>query len=149
LTTYNRICIIFLSMTGIKSNRPSIIINWVARVVGLIVLVVFLVFLIGDIVNTIQEEGFEFDAESLFIVLPIVMALAGYILSWWHKIIGGSLLILVSIVFGVLVSVAARQNQGPMSDFHALEGWLILGLPFLVIGVLFLISAYLDRRAAS
>jgi ABC-type Fe3+ transport system permease subunit len=135
-------------MTITKSNRPSAIVNWVARILGLIVIVFFLVFLIGDAVDSIQQ-GYEFDAESLFIILPIVLALAGYILSWWHKVIGGSLLILVSIIFGILVAWGAQRHQGPTSDYHALAGWLILGLPFLVVGGLFLISAYLDRKTSS
>jgi hypothetical protein len=132
-----------------KSNRPSVLINWVARITGLIVLVFFLVLLVGETITTIQEEGFKFDVESLYIILPIVIALAGYILGWWHKIIGGSLLILVSIIFGILIPLAARQHQGSAYDYRSLEGWLIIGLPFLVIGALLLISAYLDRKTSS
>jgi hypothetical protein len=135
-------------MIDIKTNRPSVIINWVARILGLIFLVFFLVFVIGDAVDTIRQ-GYEFDVESLYVILPIVIALAGYILGWWHKIIGGFLLILVSILFGILIPVVARQHQGPTSDFRPLAGWLILGLPLLVSGALFLISAYLDRKNLS
>ena len=132
-----------------KSNRPSVLINWVARITGLIVLVFFLVLLVGETIDTIQEEGFKFDVESLYIILPIVIAVAGYILSWWHKVIGGSLLILVSIIFGILIPMAARQHQVTASDFRPLMGWLVLGLPLLIIGGLFLISAYLDRKTSS
>jgi ABC-type Fe3+ transport system permease subunit len=135
-------------MTVTESNRPSVIINWVARIIGLIVVVVFLVFIIGDTVDTMQQ-GNGFDVESLLIILPIVLALAGYILGWWHKVIGGSLLILVSIILGILIAWAAQRFQGPMSDFHAIIGWLILGLPFLVTGALLLISAYFDRGSSS
>jgi hypothetical protein len=135
-------------MTGIKSNRPSTIINWVARIFGLIVLIIFVWFLIGETVVTIQE-GNGFDVQSLYIILPVVIAIVGYVLGWWHKIIGGSLLVLVSIILTILVAVAARSNLGPESNFNALMGWVILGLPFLIIGGLFLISAYLDRKAAS
>jgi hypothetical protein len=135
-------------MADTKSNRPSVITNWVARILGLIILTTFLVIIIGDAVDTIQQ-GNEFGIESLYIITPIVITLAGYILAWRYKIIGGSLLILASIIFGILIPVAAWQHQGPTSDFHPLEGWLILGLPLLVIGGLFLISAYLDRKTAA
>jgi hypothetical protein len=135
-------------MADTKSNRPSVIINWVARILGLIVLIVFLVVLIGDAVDTIRQ-GNEFGIESLYIITPIVIALAGYILAWWYKIIGGSLLILASIIFGILIPVAAWQHQSPTSDFRPLQGWLILGLPLLIFGVLFLISAYLNRKTRS
>jgi hypothetical protein len=136
-------------MTGTENNRASGIISWVARIIGLIILVFLLMILIGETVTSIQDEGFTFDAESLYIIIPTVIALTAYILSWWYKTIGGSLLIFVSITFGVLPSISARQHQAEWSVSHALQGWLILGLPFLIIGVLFLISAYLDRKTAS
>jgi hypothetical protein len=136
-------------MKDTQSKRPSVTINWVARIFGLIIVVVFLVFIIGDTVDTIRGGEVEFDIEILYIILPIVLALAGYILAWWHKTIGGSLLILVSIIFGIFMFVAIQRHQMTSSDFRALEGWLILGLPFLVVGALFLISAYLDRKTSS
>jgi hypothetical protein len=136
-------------MKDTQSKRPSVTINWVARILGLIIVVVFLVFIIGDTVDTIRGGEVEFDIEILYIILPIVLALAGYILAWWHKTIGGSLLILVSIIFGIFMFVAIQRHQMTSSDFRALEGWLILGLPFLVVGALFLISAYLDRKTSS
>jgi lipoprotein signal peptidase len=93
---------------------------------------------------SIQAEGFKFDVESLFIVVPAVIALAGIVVSWWREQLGGSLLILVSIAFGVLPSMGAGW-----SILRALQGWLMLGLPFLVAGVLFLISWWLSRRTGS
>lgn len=136
-------------MTVTESNRASVIIRWVARIIGLIILVLFLMVLIGETVTSIQDEGFKFDAESLYIILPVLVAITAYILSWWYKTIGGSLLIAVSIIFGVLPSISARQHQTEWSISQALLGWLILGLPFLITGILFLISAYLDRKTTS
>jgi uncharacterized integral membrane protein len=130
-----------------KVKHSSTIIKWVARIVGLIVLVIFVVFLIGNTVDTLQQAN-KFDIESLYIIVPIVLALIAYILTWWYKIIGGSILILVSIIFAILLSTATRINTELTSDFHAVLGWLMLGLPFLVVGILFLISAYFDRKTA-
>jgi hypothetical protein len=129
-----------------SSNRPSLIINWAARILGLIVLVIFLLILIGEIISGIQDEGFKFDVKSLYIILPTIIALTGYILVWWHKTTGGALLVFVSGVFGVLTSVSAWQHQTPWSSVRALVAWLIIGLPFFIIGVLYLISAYLSRK---
>lgn len=136
-------------MTGTESHRASLIINWVARIMGLIILVILLMILIGETVTSIQDEGFKFDIESLNIIIPTAIALIAYILAWWHKIIGGSLLIFVSIVLGILPSISARQHQSSWSLSNALQGWLILGFPFLIVGVLFLISAYLDRKTTA
>ena len=103
-------------------------------------------FLIGETVMSIQAEGLKFDVESLLIVVPAVIALAGYIVSWWREQVGGSLLILVSIAFGILPSINAQPSW---SVLQALQGWLMLGLPFLITGVLFLISSWLSRKTGS
>lgn len=108
----------------------------------------FLVFIIGDTVDTAQQ-GNGFEVESLLAIVPLVVALVGYILAWWHKFIGGTILILVSIAYGIEMVVAANNNLESNPDFHALQGWLILGLPFLVTGGLFLISGWLGRKAPS
>lgn len=103
-------------------------------------------FLIGETVMSIQAEGLKFNVESLFIVVPAVIALAGYIVSWWREQVGGSLLILVSITFGILPSISAQPSW---SVLQALQGWLMLGSPFLITGVLFLISSWLSRKTGS
>ncbi len=135
-------------MTGSESRRAARVTNWVARIIGLIVMAVLMTIIIGQTVMSIQEEGFKFDIEGLEIVIPVLAALTVYILSWWHKTIGGSLLVFISIMVGVLASIAAWKNQTDFTLLQAFRGWLILGSPFLVIGVLFLISAYLDRKTA-
>jgi hypothetical protein len=132
-----------------NNNRPSIVINWAARVLGLIVLVFFLLILIGEMVETIQDEGLEFHVESLYIILPIIIALTGYILGWWHKIAGGALLFFVAIVFGVLIPVSGWQHQTPWSSVRVFVAWSMLGLPLLIVGALYLISAYLDKKRSS
>jgi hypothetical protein len=133
-------------MTGTESSPSSVIISWVARIIGLIILVFLLMILIGETVTSVQDKNFKFDVESLYIIIPTIIALTAYILSWWHKTLGGFLLILVSITFGVLPSISAWQHQASWSVLHALQGWLILGLPFLIVGILFLISAYIYRK---
>jgi hypothetical protein len=135
-------------MSATKQQRLAKRMRLAARVIGVVITTFFLLFLIGETITSIQAEGFKFDAESLFVVVPAVIALAGYIVSWWRERVGGSLLILVSIAFGILPSVGAQQHQVPWSMLQALQGWLILGSPFLVAGVLFLLSWWLTRKAS-
>ena len=134
-------------MTATNQNRLAKRIRWAARIIGLVITVFLLMLLIGETVTSIQAEGFKFDAESLFVVVPAVIALAGYIVSWWRELVGGSLLILVSIAFGIFPSVSAQQHQVPgWSVLQALQGWLMLGSPFFIAGVLFLLSWWLSRK---
>ncbi len=130
-------------MSTAKRQRIAKRTRWAARIIGLIFIAFFLLMLIGETITSIQAEGFEFEVESLLVVVPLLIALAGYIISWWRERVGGSLLILVSIVFGILPPIAAQPSW---STSEALQGWLILGLPFLVAGVLFLISSWLSRK---
>ena len=133
-------------MSTTKQQRIQKRIRWAARIIGLVITVFLLMFLIGETIMSIQAEGLKFDVEGLFIVVPALVALAGYIVSWWRERAGGLLLILVSITFGVLPSISA---QPPWSVLEALQGWLMLGSPFLIIGVLFLISSWLSRKTGS
>ena len=134
-------------MSGTSRQLLAKRMRWAARIIGLVLLVFFLLFLIGETITSIQAEGFKFDPDSLFVIVPTVIALAAYIVSWWQEGVGGSLLILVSIAIGILPSVSARPPWS-MSLLQALRGWLILGLPFLITGVLFLISSRLSRSTS-
>ena len=133
-------------MSTTKQQRIQKRIRWTARIIGLVTIAFFLIFLIGETVMSIQAEGLKFDVESLFIVVPTVIALAGYIVSWWREQVGGSLLILVSIAFGILPSINAQPSW---SVLQTLQGWLMLGSPFLITGVLFPISSWLSRKTGS
>jgi len=132
-------------MSATKRQRIAKRTRWAARIIGLVVIAFFSLILIGETITSIQAEGFEFDVESLLVIVPLVIALAGYIISWWREQVGGLLLILVSIAFGILPSISA---QPAWSMLEALQGWLILGLPFLVVGVLFLTSSWLSKKTA-
>jgi len=120
-------------------------IRWAARIIGLVVTAFFLMMIVGDAVISIQEEGFKFDVGVfLFVIMPVVIALGGFITSWWRERIGGYLLILTYLLMGFSTSVYGFCiGEG----FHFRTSFLIIGSPFLVAGVLFLIASWLSRRA--
>lgn len=70
--------------------------------------------------------------ESGTLVLLGVVALAACIASWWRDIAGGILLVSTSIGLGIHIGHFAGHN-------HFLA-WAIVGLPYLVAGVLILSS---------
>jgi hypothetical protein len=99
--------------------------------------------LIGDAVASIQSEGFQgLDPEGLFAVIPVVIALAAFIISWWMERIGSFLLILAYLVLSFSPSI------------HALfYGWgfnlfIDYTLPFMIAGVLFLIDSRLSSETS-
>lgn len=119
--------------------------RWAAWIIGGVVLAFLLMMLIGEGIMAIRDESLGLDVASLLIILPILTALAGYIVSWWREEIGGLLLILVSMAFAILPGVGA---QWAWSVLQALRVWAILGLPFLIVGGLFLLSWWFSRKAA-
>jgi hypothetical protein len=126
-------------------TRAARILDWIARIIGLIVLVILLMIVIGEAITSWQEGDTGFDPESLYIIIPTAIALAGYVVAWRRRVAGGIVLILVSIVLGFLPYFSTRNSENPWSVAHALSGWLILGLPFFVVGVLFIVAAFLRR----
>jgi len=109
--------------------------RWAARVIGLIAAVFFLGMLIG---SAVSEGVGPMTIESSTLVLLGAVALAGCIASWWRDTTAGILLVLTSIGLGVHIGYFAGHN-------HVLA-WSIIGLPYLVAGILILISWRLSKK---
>jgi len=95
--------------------------RWAARVIGLIISE----FLAQGFVTTSVEGG-------LLVVIGLA-ALAGCVMSWWRDIPASILLVATSAGLAVHIGIFAGRN-------HFLA-WSMLGLPYLVAGVL-LINAW-------
>jgi hypothetical protein len=114
--------------------RAAEITKLAARILGFLAIVYLLLSLFSMLLS---------GSNTFYTILTAALALAGYILSWWHKFIGGLLLILLSIALSIRILMDEQNNLWRATD------WLILGLPFLVTGALFIISGYLNRKTSS
>ena len=127
-------------------RRAARILRIIARVIGIIVAVFFLVMLIGDIEMAISSQGFGgFTSEWLFIIIPLIIALGAFIYAWWREFLGGILLLVGFLLLSFSPSVHSifyRENP----QFYA--GMFYFAAPFLVAGVLFIIASRLDRSGA-
>ena len=110
---------------------------WAARVIGLLTAAFSLMFLIVDTIvrMTMQQGGF---IEDVLKAMPVVVAVAGCIVSWWRQRLAGTLLVLASFA---LSSLNSRYYNGFLA--------LVSGFPYLVAGVLFLLSWWLTRKNSS
>ena len=115
--------------------------KWSARVIGLVAAGFFLIFLIGEGISEIIDEGLA-AVETAGILLAVLqaLALAGTIISWRRERLAGVLLVAASVGLGVHIGVYAGRN-------HFLA-WLAIGLPYLVAGGLFFCSRWLSARTA-
>ena len=126
-------------MSESSQHRLARRVRLAARVIGLLVAGGWLIALIGPAIIDIQDSGWEaieLVGTLLFVITAI--ALAGCIVSWWRERLAGILLILAAVGEGVHIGVYAGRN-------HFLV-WLMVGFPYLVAGVLFLISRRLSRK---
>lgn len=100
--------------------------------------------LIGEAVGEILQEGWAVITEATptdpGVLLGIIgaVALAGCILSWWREQIAGILLVLTAAALGAHIGVFAERNH--------LMAWAMVGLPYLIAGVLLLNSWRLSRE---
>ncbi len=111
--------------------------RWTARAIALAGALFFLTMLIGPDTTDGSEP---ITTEGVVLGVPGVIALAACVVSWWRERLAGILLILAAVGEGVHIGVYAGRN-------HFLV-WLVVGFPYLVAGVLFLISRRLSRKTA-
>ncbi len=113
--------------------------KWAARIIWLVMAGLFLVVLIGEAAGEFLDEGKE-TIETAGILLGVLLGLAllGTIVSWWRERLASMLLAAASVGLGIHIAVYAGRNH-----FFA---WLMVGLPYLVAGILFLISSRLSRQ---
>ena len=109
-----------------------------ARIIGLGAAVFFLSILIGEATVEFAAEGWEaIEVAGVLLVVFVAIALAGCILSWWRERPAGILLVSIAAAFGIHIGVFAERNE--------LLAWAMVGLPYLVAGVLLLNSWRLSR----
>ena len=125
----------------LRSNEyhPAKRMRWAARVIGLVAAAFLLAMLIGaSIGELLAEESEPITIEGVSLVVLAVIALAGCIISWQRQRLAGTVLILAAIGLGIHIGFFAGRN-------HFLA-WSMVGLPYLVAGVLLLISLRLSTE---
>jgi len=112
------------------------------QIIGLVTVGFVLTFLIGETAMEFQIEGMAaITAEVVIIGVISGIALAGCILSWWRLHPAGILLIVAAVLQGTgIPPLPALIPQDA-------RVWAIVGLPYLVAGVLFINAWRLSKKA--
>jgi hypothetical protein len=119
------------------------IVRWAARVIGLIITIYFIFwYTIFNVGSVLIDSHSQISANMLVPLGFGILVLAAYILSWRNERLGGILFILASIGTAVVEAVS-----GWSFIIRSIRGWLFLGFPLLIAGVLFLISSSLSRKS--
>jgi len=119
-----------------KKNIVTVL-RIVARVFGFIVTVFFLIVICAGGL----QDGVT--VESLFVIIPITVAVAGYITAWWRELSGGILLVAAYVLLAISPNIHALVYG---NDLQFYTGIFIYGSPILVAGILYIVTWRLDRR---
>jgi len=112
--------------------------RWSARAICLILTIFGAIMLIGEAVSEfLSQDSIAITPEGGLLIIIGLVALTGCVLSWWRDLPAGILLVLTSAGLGAHIGAFAGRN-------HILV-WLMLGLPYLVAGILLLSARRLSR----
>ena len=118
-----------------QKYRIDRLLRWAGRAISAIAAV----FFVGMLIGSALSEGIEpVTVETGTLVLLGVVALAGSIASWWQDMTAGIPLFSTSIGLGAHIGCFAGHG-------HVLA-WSIIGLPYLVAGILILSARRLSRQ---
>ena len=109
--------------------------RWAARVIALAGAMFFLTMLIGPDTTDGSEP---ITTEGVVLGVPGVIALAACVVSWWRERLAGILLLGTAVGLGIHVGVCAGHSH--------LLAWSMLGLPYLIAGLLLLGSWRLSTQ---
>jgi len=115
-----------------KKNRMHVLARWVGTIVGAIYL---LILVTPERLDTgANSPGIE----GMILGGLIIIAIVGIVIAWWREGVGGTIVTVTAIALSVFGLVTA----GRMKIIAALFG----GGPFLLVGILFLISFQRSRK---
>ncbi|MEX1378380.1 MAG: hypothetical protein AB1Z23_13020 [Eubacteriales bacterium] len=119
-------------MSNTKEQKIIAILRWTTRILGLLIVLLFAVFFIGE---ADFSEPIHLTIAEIFLILCIpVTLIIGIIIAWKKEILGG-----IIIVFSILAfNIVSMISEGFTFELE-------MGL-FLFIGLLYIICGVADRR---
>jgi hypothetical protein len=123
--------------TIVKQKKAADVLRIVARVFGGIIIVFFLILIFGEG----AQDGIS--VESLFVLIPIIIAAAAFIVAWWRELLGGILMLAAYLFLSISPSVHSLIIK---ESLHFYTGIFIYGLPLLISGILYIMTFWLDHR---
>jgi len=110
------------------NNKSKKGLLWTARIIGTIIVAYWLLMGIGYGLS----ESEPFTWESAVITILIIASTMSMVAAWRREKLGGIMLVIVGVAFCIFAVISAGHNH--------LFAVLISGVPFIIIGSLFLIS---------
>lgn len=125
------------------STRP---LSWTARILCILAILFISLFALDSFSS---DRTFLQNAAAFLIhLIPSFMLLATLIIAWkWEKI-GGIILTIIGLAFSIFV-FALNYKRNQFSIMQSLQIAFMIAFPFVVAGILFIISHYRKKRELS
>ena len=105
------------------NNKASVLFLWLSRVIGVVALLFFLGFFIGEGVHDISAGTFKPDFYLAVFVLYLLLNIAGFVLSFFRRTVGGLLMLAAALLMSVFFITTGDYLMIP-----------VYGLPFFISG---------------
>jgi hypothetical protein len=105
------------------NNKASVLFLWLSRVIGVVALLFFLGFFIGEGIHDISAGLFKPDIHLAVFMLYLLLNIAGFVLSFIKRTIGGLLMLAAALLMSVFFITTG--------DYLMI---LVYGLPFFISG---------------
>jgi Na+/proline symporter len=119
---------------------------WTARILCILAILFISLFALDSVSS---ERTFWQNATALLMsLIPSFVLLAALIIAWkWEKT-GGIILTIIGLALSIFVFVLNyKRNQ--FSVANSLKNALILTIPFILVGILFILSHYRKKKEPS
>ncbi len=103
--------------------------KWIARISGSI----FALFWLFIGVVSRFNDPLPMNWESIVMALLIGVSAVGVIIAWFRERLGGALLVIIGIAHSTFALISSGHNH--------LLAMMISGVPYIIVGVLFLLSS--------
>ncbi|MBU4314042.1 MAG: hypothetical protein KJ821_04535 [Actinobacteria bacterium] len=121
-----------------SSDRTAKRIRWAARVIGITAGAFWVISLIA---SSIAEFGTPVPIEGFILAGLVAINVIGIITAWWKEKIGGIIIVTAAASLCTFSYIEAGHNK--------ILALLISGFPFLISGILFLISWWRSKKVYS
>jgi predicted benzoate:H+ symporter BenE len=116
----------------IKDSHKKDWVHLVARLVGVLVGATFLFILVSELIMEATTGNNPLEIEGAILAVLVIIGITGIVIAWRKEGIGGTIVTITAIALCVFAFVTAGRNKA--------FAVLVAGGPFLVTGILFLIS---------
>jgi prolipoprotein diacylglyceryltransferase len=122
------------------------VLYWTARILCILAILFISLFALDSVSS---ERTFWQNATSLIMsLIPSFVLLAALIIAWkWEKT-GGIILTIIGLALSIFVFVL-NYKRNHFSVANSLKNALILAIPFVLAGILFILSHYRKKKELS